>query len=319
MWENERELSGALKSEVDGPAPAVRTDLADVLRRGRRRLLVRRAGTTAGLLAVVGVVGFGSVALRGLAGPDVSPPAVGTTDAPVLTTAPATVGPEWTPVDQPARTPYGTFTPAWTAPPPAGREILALPLCDLGTTGEHSTWLQPRPPAAVSSAWVLAVGKAAAPATVSEPHVHTFPANKEKRADAVDAHTQWIDVTDEHGTGSVDLGVGRTTLTPLAAADEELFAEGNCAPPRRVIRPNGTVLQYYPVHASEPFQSLSQVLRIYTPSGDIYEISVRNFGSPDFSPQEDQRAFNRTGAGRETLPLTEGQLTTIGLAVADAV
>ncbi|WP_158850964.1 hypothetical protein [Saccharothrix deserti] len=318
MWENEQELSGALRSEVDGPAPVARMDVADVLRRGRRRLLVRRAGAAAGVLAVVGVVGFGTVALSGLAGPDHSPPADGTTNAPLVTTSPATVGPEWTTVNQPPRTPYGTFTPAWTAPPPAGREILAIPECDQSTVGQHTTWLNPRPPAPVLNAWVLAVGQVASPATVSELHAQTFPANKQKHPDSVDGHTQWIDVTDEHGTGSVDLRAGHTTLAPLAAADEEAFAEGNCAPPRRLVRSDGTVLQYYTVRANEPFQSLSQVLRVYTPTGDIYAISLLNFGSPDFTVQEDQRGFERTGAGRETLPLTEEQLTRIGLAVADA-
>ncbi|NUT52845.1 MAG: hypothetical protein HOV94_37000, partial [Saccharothrix sp.] len=234
------------------------------------------------------------------------------------TTAPTAAAPEWTVVDRPPRTPYGTFTPAWTAPPPAGRKILSIPKCDLSTVGQHTTWLMPRPPAAVLNAWTLAVGRVAAPARVSEPHAHTFPANKEKHPDSVDAHLLWIDVTDDGGTGSVDLEVGHTTLAPLAAADDEVFAQGNCEPPRRLVRADGTVLQYYPVRASEPFQSLDRVLRVYTRTGEIYSIGVRNYGSPDFTPQEDQRAFNRTGAGRETLPLTEEQLTRIGLAVADA-
>ncbi|ONI80355.1 hypothetical protein ALI22I_44240 [Saccharothrix sp. ALI-22-I] len=321
MWENERELNerelgGVLRSEVDGPAPAVRTDLADVLRRGRRRLLVRRAGAAAGVLAVVGVVGFGTAALSSLAGPDHSSSAGG--DGPLVTMSPATVGPEWTAVNQPPRIPYGTFTPAWTAPPPEGREILAIPQCDSGTGSRFTTWNSPRPPMPVLNAWGLAVAQVASPARVSELNTRTIPANKDKHPDSVDGHVQWIDVTDEHGTGSVDLKAGYTTLDPVAAADDEAFVEGNCAPPRRLVRPDGTVLQFYPVRVSEPFQSLARVLRVYTPTGETYAITVVNYGSPDFEFRERDASFNRTGAGRETLPLTEEQLTRIALAVADA-
>jgi hypothetical protein len=235
-----------------------------------------------------------------------------------VTTSPATVGPEWTTVAQPARTPYGTFTPAWTAPPPAGREILSIPLCDPGAGSQSTTWNSPRPPESVLDAWVRAVAQVASPATVSELNTRVIPANKDKHPDSVEGHVQWLDVTDEHGTGSVDLKAGRTTLDPVAAADDEAFAEGNCAPPRRLVRSDGTVLQFYPVQASEPFQSLARVLRVYTPTGATYAISVVNYGSPDFEFREEDASFNRTGAGRETLPLTEEQLTRIGLALGDA-
>lgn len=319
MWENEQELRGALRSEVDGPAPASRTDLADLLRRGRRRLLARRVAAAAGVLAVVGVVGFGTAALGELAAPDHSPPADGnSTAAPLLTTSPATVGPEWTTPGLPARAPYGTFTPGSTAPPPPGREVLVVPQCDPGAGSRFTTWLSPRPPAPLLDAWASAVRQVAAPAQVSGPHTRTIPANEDKHPDQVDGHTQWIDVTDGGGTGSVDLDLGRTTLAPPAAADDEAFAEGNCTPPRRLVRADGTVLQFYPVRASEPYQSLLQVLRIYTPRGDTYAVTVRNFGSPDFEFREQDASFDRTGAGRGTLPLTEEQLTRIGLAVADA-
>ncbi|WP_367138407.1 hypothetical protein [Saccharothrix sp. HUAS TT1] len=324
MWRDEQELSGALKSEVDGPAPAARTDLADVLKRGRRRLLARRAGATAGVLAVVGAIGFGTVALGDLAAPH-SPPAAGNSDGdpdgPAVTTAPApaSVSPEWTVVDLPTRTPYATFTPAWTAPPPPGREIRSIPQCDLGSGSSFTTWLSPRPDESLMGAWATAVAQVASPAQVSGPHTRVIPANKAKGPDQVDAHLQWIDVTDDLGTGSVALEVGRSTAaTPVAAADDEAFAEGNCAPPRRLVRPDRTVLQFYPVRASEPFQSLLQELRVYTPSGAIYAITLRNFGSPDFRYREEDSSFDRTGAGRATLPLTEEQLTRIGLAIADA-
>lgn len=311
MWSDE-ELSRALRSEVDGPAPPARPDLANVLRRGRRRLVARRAGAAAGVAVAVGVLGFGTAALRGLAGPD--DPA----DGPTAPSPTVVAGPVWTTPDVPARVPYRTFSPAWTAPPPPDREILSVPLCDIDPHGEAVSWPLPRPPAHVLNAWTTTTALVAAPAEVSETHTRTLPANKDRNPDSVDGHTHWLDVTDAGGTGSVWLEVGRTSLAPVEAADADLFAVGNCAPPRRTTRDNGTVLQIYETRVSEPFQSLSLELRVYTPSGDVYAISVRNFGSPDFAPGEERGFFERTGAGRETLPLTEEQLTRIGVAVADA-
>lgn len=315
MWRDSDELSRALKSEVDGPAPPARADLADVVRRGRRRLLVRRAGAVAGALVAVGVVGVGTVALGGLAGGPTDPADGSRTSPPAPSARPL-----MTTMSIDARTPYGTFTPGWSAPPPPGREILSLPQCDLGVLDDMATeWSMPHPPPAVLNAWTTAVREVVSPAQVSEPHAHTFPANKAKHPESVDGHTRWIDVTDVGGTGSVWLRVGRTPLAPLAAADDEVFAVGNCNPPRRAVLDNGAVVQLYEVRVSEPFQSLDLELRVYAPSGDVYAISAANYGSPDFAPQADQRAFNRTGAGRETLPLSEDQLLRIGWAVAESV
>ncbi|CCH31261.1 hypothetical protein ABZ816_03195 [Actinosynnema sp. NPDC047251] len=311
MWEDEERLRATLRTEVDGPAPAARTDLADVLRRGRRRVLVRRAGAVAGALAVVGVVG-GTVALSGLA----ARPAEPASGPDVTTTAPP---PPWTTLDRAARQPYGTFSPAFSAPPPVDREVKAVPQCDLAFPGPEVSWLHPEPGAAVQNAWSTTTGQVAAPGRASPVHSHLFPANLAKRPDSVDGHTRWIDLTDDRGTGSVSLERGSASVPPQAAADAELWAQGNCLPPRRMVRPNGVLLQLYPVRVSEPFQSLTQELRVYAPSGEVYSISLRNFGSPDFRPQADGRAFDRTGPGRETLPLSEDGLTAIGIAVADAL
>ncbi|MEU4747030.1 hypothetical protein AB0G02_42135, partial [Actinosynnema sp. NPDC023658] len=225
---------------------------------------------------------------------------------------------EWTTAALPARAPYSTFTPASTAPPPPGRETQPIPLCDLGPGSRFTTWTAPEPLEPVLRAWSTAVAQVASPARVSAPNQRVIPADRTKRADSADAHVQWIDVTDGDGTGSVDLTVGRTTLDPVAAADDEAFAEGNCAPPRRLVRSDGTVLQVYSVRPSEPFRSLALVLCLYTPKGDAYKLTVANYGSPDFTFRGDDHSFERTGAGRGTLPLTEEQLTRIGVAVADA-
>ncbi|RKT55503.1 hypothetical protein [Saccharothrix australiensis] len=312
MWENEQQLRDALRTEVGGPAPAARTDLAEVLRRGRRGVLVRRAGAVVGVLVVVGVVGFGATTLGTFAGS--SDPASGDT-VPTSSARPHV----WTTLNRAAQQPYGTYAPGASAPPPTDRQLQNTQLCSVVEDERSTEWLLPAPSPDVLRAWETAVGKAAAPAQAGPPRSHLFPADKEKNPASVDGHTHWIDVADQAGTGSVDLERGRTGLSPEAAADADLFAVGNCLPPRRAVRPNGVVLQLYEVRASEPFQSLTQALRVYAPSGDVYRITVRNFGSPDFHPRADHRAFQRTGPGRATLPLTEEALTRIGLAVADAL
>lgn len=109
------------------------------------------------------------------------------------------------------------------------------------------------------------------------------------------------DITDAGGTGSVSFSIGAF----------------NCDPPKRQVLRDGTVLQIYPPQRGEPFASLTQVLRIYRPDGTLYTLAVHNFGSPDFAPNPDQPDVpQRVGAGRKTLPLTESQLTDLGLATA---
>ncbi|MEU7480147.1 hypothetical protein AB0A63_29475 [Lentzea sp. NPDC042327] len=64
----EDELRGAL----DVPAPPPTTTLDDVLRRGRRRVAVRRAGFAGGVLTVVAAVGIGGAVWRGAVEPELS-------------------------------------------------------------------------------------------------------------------------------------------------------------------------------------------------------------------------------------------------------
>ncbi|GGP37629.1 hypothetical protein [Saccharothrix coeruleofusca] len=315
MWDDEQELREVLRSEVEGPAPAPSTELAEVLRRGRRRVLARRAGAMAGVLAVVCGVGFGTMALRDLAGPPVQ---VGKLDGPaVTTTAPTATAPtaNWTPASLPPRTPYGTWQPAASAPPPPDRSVLSIPQCDMGgdPLGNLGTVV---PPKSLLDAWQAAVTEVAAPARVGPLNEQVLKANKAKRPDSVDAYQHWLDVTDPLGTGGVWLSVGTHRGDPLKAADEQAFSQGNCAPPRRAVLPDSTVVQFYPVRPSEPFQSLSQVLRVYRPDGRLVQVEVHNYGSPDFRFRPDLEAFDRFGPGRATLPLSEDQLTRIGLALA---
>ncbi|GHF46734.1 hypothetical protein FHX82_001545 [Amycolatopsis bartoniae] len=83
MWADEEELGLALKEAVAGDGPPPGDHLTEVLRRGRRGVLLRRAGAVAASVFIAGGLCVGGLALRGfsLTPP---PPANGvTTPAPV--------------------------------------------------------------------------------------------------------------------------------------------------------------------------------------------------------------------------------------------
>jgi hypothetical protein len=224
-------------------------------------------------------------------------------------------GVDWSKANLPSRKPDRIWSPGNTAAPPPGRTVLNVPLCDINTA--KTVWqgailasgqLQQRLHAALTGA--------AGSATIGELVMRYIPANPDKRG-SLYSYDYTADVSDANGTGSVRLTVGRFTGDPIGAADREAFDRFNCEPPKRLVMANRTVLQMYPVRPSEPFQSLTQTLRIYLPDGTRYQLDVYNFGSPDFEPNPAQPEIpNRVGAGRETLPLTEDQLATIGLAIA---
>jgi hypothetical protein len=308
MWDEERELRGALRAELAQQQPPARSGLADVIPRGRRRRRARQLGAAVAVVAIVTGTGAAITTLRDAGAPDeLTAAGAGPTSA---TTA------DWPKADLPARTPYATWSPGPTAPPPPSRKILNTPRCDIGDTstrresvGQGSQHLLQR--------LISAARDAAGSAVVADPVMRMMPANPEK-VGSVDGYDYTADVTDANGTGSMRFTVGTFTGDPVAAADEQAFDLFNCDPPKRTVLASGTVLQVYPVLPSEPFQSLTQTLRIFLPGGTLYQLEVHNFGSPDFEPNPAQPEYpNRVGPGRETLPLTEAQLAAIGLAVAE--
>lgn len=131
-------------------------------------------------------------------------------------------------------------------------------------------------------------------------------------------HELTVDISDSAGRGQFRLLFGPFEGTPVAMADFEANATGDCAPARRLIRPDGTVLQLYPVHSSEPFASLTQTMRVYTPEGMRYEIEMRNFDRSGFTGPM-TRKYTRSGPGRESLPLDERRFTEVGLAYVEAL
>jgi len=299
------DLEQELRAMADLAVPPATTGLDDVLRRGRRRVFALRAGAAAGVVAVIAGAGFTALALRGA--PTSLPPADGGPAVTTTNTAPVVQVTPWPQATLPLLVPYGTWSPAESAPPAPGRPVLPIPLCsapnDRGSQLAHGAPVAP----AVAKAVGEMIGLVAPLAVPSDLKTAVL------RPDTPDAsHFQWIDVTDAGGTGSVAITEGRFTGTPVDAADRDAFVDRNCSPPNRLVTADGTVLQYASPAPWEPFQSLTQTLRVYRPDGSLVELEQRNYGSPDLRVNEADWSFDHFGKGRGTLPLTPEQLMAIG-------
>lgn len=290
----EDELRGAL--DVSAPPPT--TTLDHVLKRGRRRVFAQRAGAVLGVFAVVAGIGIGATTLNHAA-PDSTP-----ADQPNY--GPATVehATGWPRVNTPPQIPYGTWTPATSAPPPAGWPVLDLPLCET----KASQRSQKLDIGAVKFNRVPAVDGWLDQARKVLPEVTIGAATPQAIT-----HTSYeADVSDSRGTGSIRITVGRFTGTPKAAADDALWETGDCQPARR-LEFGGSIMQLHSVRPSEPFQTLVQVLRVYREDNSVIQLELRNFGSQDYGIDPNPpNAPGRIGAGRPTLPLSEEQFSRLG-------
>jgi hypothetical protein len=327
MWDDD-DLEAALRAELAHQAPPTPLNgLVDVMARGRRRRRRRQLGTA--LATVVAVAGVTTAVVSAGAlpsGQDVA--ATGTSS-----TGPATEAP-WPRADLPARTPHTTWTPAPTAPPPAGRPTEPVPRCEVPDTSDRDlAGVRPDHPALQNRLWRAwnTVSKVPVNRTTSPPipGTGTSPVAvpdgmgllieqklPPSRPNTHDTFTYTADLSDAEGTGSVVLTFGRFTGTPLSAADDQAYDTGNCQPPKRHVLPDGTVLQLYDAAPSDPFASLTRTLRIYLPDGQLHSLTARNYGSPDFTTnREDPGHPHRTGPGRPTLPLTEAQFAELALAL----
>jgi hypothetical protein len=308
MWD-EDDLGAALRTELaQRTPPRRRGGLADAVARGRRRRRRQQFGAALAAAAVVAGVATVVVSAGALPSDGQNVAATGTT-----TTGMSPTEAPWPRADLPAHSPHTTWTPAPTAPPPAGRPVEPVPRCevpditdrDLDSVRADLSALQQQVwqalAAVADDATLGLLGETKLPSTRSNTG-HTF--------------TYDVDVSDAGGTGSVRFSFGRFTGDPLTAADDQAYDMYNCQAPKRHVLADGTVLQIYDVAPSDPFASLNQTLRIYLPDGQLYSLSVRNFGSPDFATnREDPGHPHRVGAGRATLPLTERQLAELGLAM----
>ncbi|PRY45981.1 hypothetical protein [Umezawaea tangerina] len=309
------DIEEELRAMADVTAPPSTTALDDVLRRGRRRVYALRAGAVAGVVAVVAGAGFTAFALRSV--PTSAPPADGPVDGPVVTSTTTPSGPPawWPVVALPPQTPYGTWQPASSAPPGPGREVLAVPQCDSHWDEQVVVDLgRDTVTPTAAERFDRAIDEVAGVAVPGEPQTATLGTDP-----AQPTHHRWVDVTDAGGTGSLTISEGRYSGTPLEAADREAFLSGNCAPPHRQVRDDGTVLQYSSVIPSEPFQSLTQRMRVYRSNGHVVEIVQRNFGTRDLRVNDADGSFERLGQGRATLPFSDRQFTAVGEEVASVV
>ncbi|MEU0879983.1 hypothetical protein ABZ345_15380 [Lentzea sp. NPDC005914] len=290
----EDELRGAL----DVAAPPPTTTLDHVLKRGRRRVFAQRAGAMFGVVAVVAGIGFGATTLNQAA------PA---TPADEPNYGPATVEPAlgWPRVETPAQQPYNTWRPAASAPPPDGRQVEEVPLCSMKEPTRPVTF-----GTEVLSAELVPKLIDRVRQQLPEVTIGNVPGNAV--ADAIE-----FDVTDSGGTGSIRLSAARLVGSPQWNADDGLWATGDCQPARRLYGNDGSVVQMHSVRPYEPFQSLVQVLDVYRKDGLFVKLELRNFGSPDLTPDPKQPGvLQRTGAGRATLPLSEEQFARLGPAIA---
>lgn len=313
MWD-EDDLGAALRAELaQRTPPRPRGGLADAVARGRRRR--RRQQLGAALAAMAAVAGVAAVAVSAGTLPSGGQDVAATGMSPTGTSPTGTASAEapWPRAGLPAHSPHTTWTPAPTAPPPAGWPTEPVPRCEIpDVTGRDPASVRADLPALQEQVW-HAMAAVADDATVGLLVEQTLPPTG---PDDRNGFTYTADVSDAGGTGSVVLSFGRFTGAPLTAADDQAYDLHNCQPPKRHVLADGTVLQLYDVAPSDPFASLTQTLRIYLPDGRLHSLSVRNFGSPDFATnREDSGNPHRVGAGRPTLPLTEAQLAELGLAM----
>ncbi|MFI6100671.1 hypothetical protein ACIA8G_34410 [Lentzea sp. NPDC051213] len=281
----EDELRGAL----DVAAPPATTSLEAVLRRGRRRVFAQRAGAVAGVVAVVAGVGLGAGTLT--SGPPPASPAT----AVQLPRVAVERDLDWTRVDVPPQQPKGQDCER------GGRTV--QPSTGIGA-GDV-------PPEFV--------------ARFLQDMRELMPGFKIEPTAVKDGNYKWeqqFDLTDGEGTGSAQLIAGRfTSGSPQTYADDGLWITGDCAPPRRKVLADGTILQLHSVHRfrpDKPVEVYSQAVYAYRHDGLILKIEIRTVGSRHMRPVPGSAGFwEPFVSGRPSLPLTEEQFARFGLAVAE--
>ncbi|MGW4208248.1 hypothetical protein ACWEIJ_09705 [Lentzea sp. NPDC004789] len=233
----EEELRGAL----DVPAPPAATTLEGVLRRGRRRLFVQRAGAVLGTLAVVGIIGFGSVVWNWNQATPMTPGG-----------SPG----DWPRASGVVRKPVDLNNTNGECDPQMPTALMVRGFgAQRFSTDQLRRWRE-------KAQEVLPSLELGAQAVQDDLNMYEY------------------EVTDERGTGSVRLSAGVFTGSPSNAADEALWSVGGCQAPRRVRAPDGTVYQLYDVVSSTLWDTTSQksapakmqTLHVYRPDGSAFRI-----------------------------------------------
>lgn len=223
----------ALHTLVDEPAPPVTTTLDQVLRRGRRRVLVQRAGAVAGVMAVVAAIGVSAVLLR--------PGDKDSLQVAITTSESAPTAPS-----EPSSAATGPPSTATLTPLP-GWEVMRLPTvgCDPGFIQ-----LPPEPEIAILPQTVVEPSFVAAVSGVigQPPEVTRAEWNPNSPKQVGPRGYLAVELPMPGGNGQVQLEVIRYGGTPRQIADASLATYGNCEPPMRKELGDGTILQMYPTN-----------------------------------------------------------------------
>ncbi|WAL66912.1 hypothetical protein ORV05_03670 [Amycolatopsis cynarae] len=276
---NDDETREALQTLLDEPAPPARTGLEDVVRRGRRRVLARRLGSAAAVLAVVAGVGIASTSLR--ATPETVQSASGGASLP-----------GWQTVNVPAIVviPKGDLT--------LGEAEKVGPVCRSSAQTSVSVEGTTLPEQTVVQAFVQAVAAAAPGAKVVQTHLFwEAPTRGMLRAD----------ITSQKSAGGIDLMADRYRGTAQQAADADAHADGNCSSPQRRTLPNGVVLQLYSPQLLKGDVQV-QSLRVYGPNGRLYVLNMRSSLTG---------GGNVVHSGPGAFPLLEAQFAQVGTRLAE--
>lgn len=284
----DEKLLAQLRAEVfDQTPPPVHTALADVVRRGRRRVRGRRIGAAVGVIAVVTGVGITAAMLRDVPGRN------------QLTAATA------------GSSPAPTSLSGWAVASPPATSRKDSTDCANGVSVPGEPKVEAIGVDTVNNALVAALRDVDSKALLKI--TKSSAAKQPTSGDGVLAST-WVDVVDAGGGGSVYVEVHGFSGTPQQAADNEQFVNGGCVPPQRKTLADGTVMQLYPALKYDPGHP-SQALRIYTPQHRLYVITAEGFSSADWTQvagAEPGTLAVPEGAGRHSLPLTETQLIAVG-------
>jgi hypothetical protein len=281
MFDDDSAARRALQTLTDEPAPPVTTTLDQVLRRGRRRVFVRRTGTVAAAVLMVATIGVGAVLLR---------PGAPRDDVQVAT---STVAPPPT-VDGPL--------PGWAyVGPPDGQ-------CEHGpgTSLPEAPKIPLLPVEVVEKAFTNAIERVTGdvPTTVGRYWLENSPKH--------DAPAGYLtsEVPMSNGNGQLQLEAYSYGGTPTEMADASIDAYGLCTRPARQVLDDGTILQLYTVNVITPEQP-TQPLQIYRPDGREYIVTAAGYSEAD-RVQLDGGASTFEG-GRGALPTTESQLADLAL------
>ncbi|MBP2321733.1 hypothetical protein JOF56_002118 [Kibdelosporangium banguiense] len=258
---DDEKLIQALRREVDGPAPTVHTQLSDIVPRGLRRRRIRQASSIAAAVAVVVGIGFAATAFDGqpLSNEPAKTPVVE-----IPTTVPLTA--DWGRANLPAMTPISTWKPDAGKTPIPGVPAAGLPQC---AQGNMPPGPDPKPASmapGVQQLLLEALREVAKPAEVG---------GLVERRPSPDEPVYWADIKDRAGTATIRVWPETTPASPLVTADYQAFFENNCQPPKRVVKPDGSVMQIYEIRPAGSV--MTQTMRIYLPDHRMYTVMAHNY------------------------------------------